>query len=123
MSSRSNRTSLVALLAIVALMTGCGAKNGPGPASSASTPKRIAVIISTLNNPWFVGVANATRAEAQSRGYKVTVFDSQNDPVKESANFDNVISSAYDAILLNATDADGSVANIKRAHEIGRAHV
>lgn len=97
-------------------MTGCGAKNGPGPASSASTPKRIAVIISTLNNPWFVGVANATRAEAQSRGYKVTVFDSQNDPVKESANFDNVISSAYDAILLNATDADGSVANIKRAH-------
>jgi ABC-type sugar transport system substrate-binding protein len=115
-NSRSNKPIAIAALAIIALLSACGSKNGATPKSSPPTSKRIAVVISTLNNPWFVVLANAARAEAQARGYKVTVFDSQNDPAKESANFDNVISSAYDAVLLNATDADGSVANVKRAH-------
>ena len=41
----------------------------------------------------------------------------KNDPAKETAHFDNVIASAYSAILFNPTDADGSIANVRRARE------
>jgi len=73
------------------------------------------VVVSTLNNPWFVVLAEAARERAKELGYEVTVFDSQNDPAKESTHFDNVISSSYSAVLFNCTDAKGSVANVRRA--------
>jgi ribose transport system substrate-binding protein len=52
-------------------------------------------------------------------GYKATMFDSQNDTAEEAAHFDNVIAAGYSAILFNPTDADGSIANVKRAREAG----
>jgi ABC-type sugar transport system substrate-binding protein len=73
--------------------------------------------VSTLNNPWFVILANTAMDEAQRRGYSVTVFDSQNDPAKEATNFENVVSAGYRAILFNATDSSGSVANALRARK------
>lgn len=111
------RRSVVApiTLAMLVLLTGCGQGTGTQPASSTSKPLRIAVIVSTLNNPWFVVLANTARDEAQRRGYRVTVFDSQNDPARETSNFENIVASGYKAVLLNATDAEGSVANAKRA--------
>jgi len=101
---------------MIVVLAACGSKHSSDPARSQPAPKRIAIVISTLDNPWFVVLGNAAKEEAQRRGYTVTIFDSQNDPAKESAHFDNIVSSAYDAVLLNATDADGSVANVKKAH-------
>ena len=81
--------------------------------------RRIAVIVSTLNNPWFVVLADTARDRAKELGYEATIFDSQNDPAKESANFDNIVSSGYRAILFNCTDAKGSIANVRRAKAAG----
>src|SRR5205085_1199654 len=87
-----------------------------GPAAPRPGPsKRIAVVVSTLNNPWFVVLAETARDRARELGYEATVFDSQNDPAKESTHFDNVISSGYAAVLFNCTDAKGSIANVRRA--------
>jgi ribose transport system substrate-binding protein len=80
-----------------------------------SEPGKIAVIISTLNNPWFVVLAETAEAKAKELGYEVVVFDSQNDTAKETDHFENVIAAGYQAILFNPTDADGSVTNVKRA--------
>jgi ABC-type sugar transport system substrate-binding protein len=87
--------------------------------TTADAPKapRVAVVVSTLNNPWFVVLADAAREEAERRGYRVTVFDSQNDAAKEAAHFENIIASGYQGVLLNATDAEGSVANVKKARD------
>lgn len=76
---------------------------------------RIAVVVSTLNNPWFVVLANTARDEAQRRGYQATIFDSQNDPAREAEHFENIVAAGYAAILFNPTDANGSVANALRA--------
>ena len=84
-----------------------------------SDNKKIAVIISTLNNPWFVVLGETARDRAIELGYAATLFDSQNDTSKESSHFDNVIAAGYGAILFNPTDAEGSVANVKRAKEAG----
>src|SRR5579862_3484881 len=103
-------------LALLVIVAGCGSKSSTTPASSGAEPGRIAVVVSTLNNPWFVVLADTARTEAQQRGYKVTIFDSQNDPAKEASHFDNIVSSGYKAVLFNATDAEGSVANAMKAH-------
>ncbi len=76
---------------------------------------KIAVVISTLNNPWFVVLGNTAKDRAGQLGYEATIFDSQNDTAKESDHFDNIIAGGYAAILFNPTDADGSVANVKKA--------
>src|SRR4051812_36641502 len=84
--------------------------------SFAQAPKgKIAVVISTLNNPWFVVLGDTAKARAIELGYDATIFDSQNDTAKEAANFENIIASGYKAILFNPTDANGSIANVQKA--------
>ena len=73
------------------------------------------MVVSTLNNPWFVVLAETARDRARELGYEATIFDSQNDPSKETEHFENIIASGYQAILFNPTDADGSIANVRKA--------
>ena len=86
--------------------------------ATEQTPK-MAIIISTLNNPWFVFLGESAAAKAQELGYEAKIFDSQNNTALESDHFDNVIVSGFQAILFNPTDADGSVANVKKAKDAG----
>ena len=114
-----NRTTFQMLspliLLALTLLVGCG---DGSPATPDVTP-RIAVVISTLNNPWFVVLGETARDRAVELGYEATLFDSQNDTAKEAAHFDNIIAAGYSAILFNPTDADGSVANVQRAKDAG----
>lgn len=82
---------------------------------TAEEPKKIAVIVSTLNNPWFVVLAETAAAKAKALGYEAKIFDSQNNTALEADHFENAISSGFDAILFNPTDADGSIANVSKA--------
>ena len=77
--------------------------------------ERIAVVISTLNNPWFVVLGQAAVDQCRELGYDAILFDSQNNPSKEAEHFDNIIAAGYKAILMNPTDADGSAVNAKAA--------
>lgn len=87
--------------------------------SQSNEKKKVAVVISTLNNPWFVILAESAAENARKLGYEAKIFDSQNSPAIESDNFENLISSEFDAILFNPTDADGSVSNVLRAKAAG----
>src|ERR1044071_5591636 len=84
-----------------------------------TTKSKIAVVISTLNNPWFVVLGETAKARAIELGYDATIFDSQNDTAKEASHFENVIAGGYAAILFNPTDAQGSIANVRKAKEKG----
>jgi ribose transport system substrate-binding protein len=81
--------------------------------------QKVAVVVSTLNNPWFVVLANTAKDRAVELGYDATIFDSQNDTAKEAANFENIIAGGYKAILFNPTDANGSIANVEKAKAAG----
>ncbi|MCA9186212.1 MAG: D-ribose ABC transporter substrate-binding protein [Pirellulaceae bacterium] len=115
------------VLGIMALsMAGC--RGGSSETSSSATAgadtgggkeAKIAIVISTLNNPWFVVLADAAKERATELGYEATVFDSQNDTSKETSHFENILAGKYAAILFNPTDADGSVANVRKAKERG----
>jgi len=81
--------------------------------------KKVAVIISTLNNPWFVVLGETAANSAKELGFEATIFDSQNNTSLETDHFENAIASGYDAILFNPTDADGSIANVRMAKNAG----
>ncbi|MGF1586080.1 MAG: D-ribose ABC transporter substrate-binding protein [Bacteroidales bacterium] len=80
---------------------------------------KMAVVISTLNNPWFVVLGESAAAKARELGYEAVIYDSQNNSAREAEHFDNIIAMGYDAILFNPTDADGSVLNVTRAGNAG----
>jgi ABC-type sugar transport system substrate-binding protein len=119
-----NSLRLLAGMACLAALALLGCKpSSPAPSGgasgTASATRRVAVVVSTLNNPWFVVLAETARDRARELGYEATLFDSQNDPAKEAQHFDNLIAAGYSAVLFNCTDAGGSVANVRRAKAAG----
>lgn len=93
---------------LISFLTSCKTDN---------SKEKVAVVISTLNNPWFVILGETAKQRANELGYEAVIFDSQNNPSKETEHFDNIIASGYKAILFNPTDAKGSISNVKTAKE------
>lgn len=113
----NRRNFLASLLAASCALplASCATKTS---STSKGTPK-FAIIVSTLNNPWFVVLGDTAKARAEELGYEATVFDSENDAAKETSHFENAIADGYAAILFNPTDADASIANARRAKDAG----
>lgn len=107
------RKTVVYLIVILVLsFAGCNSRT-----NKAEGPKKMAVVISTLNNPWFVVLGESAVERAKELGYEATIFDSQNNTSKEAEHFENLVAAGYDAILFNPTDSEGSVSNVKRAKQ------
>ncbi|GIU04151.1 ribose ABC transporter substrate-binding protein RbsB [Shewanella glacialipiscicola] len=81
--------------------------------NSAFAQDTLAMVVSTLNNPFFVTMKEGAEAKAQELGYRLIVLDSQNDPSKELANVEDLVVRGVKAILINPTDSD-AVANAIR---------
>lgn len=105
---------LLVSIALVAQIVFGGCRN-----QADNHTKKIAIIISTLNNPWFVFLADNAAAKAKELGYETKIFDSQNNTSLEADHFENALAAGYNAILFNPTDADGSIANVLKAKEAG----
>ncbi|MBO9617513.1 MAG: D-ribose ABC transporter substrate-binding protein [Niabella sp.] len=104
---------LLVICCTILLFEQCGQK------ANSSGQKKVAIVISTLNNPWFVFLGEKAAEKARALGYETKLFDSQNNTALESDHFDNIIVQGYNAILFNPTDADGSVANVQKAKAAG----
>ena len=102
------------LLMIAVALAGCNSKT-----QQKKSTGKIAVVVSTLNNPWFVFLAETAAAKAKALGYEAKIFDSQNNTALESDHFENIVVTGFDAILFNSTDADGSIANVQKAKDAG----
>jgi ribose transport system substrate-binding protein len=111
------------LLCLTLFAAGCAKKSGvvegTVPKDVEATQHRVAIVVSTLNNPWFVVLAETAKARAEELGHEATVFDSQNDTATEAGHFDNLVTAGYDAVLFNATDSEGSIASVRKAKEAG----
>ncbi|QXO15834.1 MULTISPECIES: ribose ABC transporter substrate-binding protein RbsB [Vibrio] len=73
---------------------------------SAQAQDTVAIVLSTLNNPFFVSMKDGAEAKAQELGYNLIVLDSQNDPSKELSNVEDLTVRGVKAILINPTDSD-----------------
>lgn len=66
----------------------------------------IALVVSTLNNPFFVSMKEGAQKEADKLGYTLVVLDSQNNPAKELANVQDLTVRGTKLMLINPTDSD-----------------
>ena len=61
------------LLLLLVILSGCTSNS-----QKSAEPKKIAIVVSTLNNPWFVFLAETAAQKAKDLGYESKIFDSQN---------------------------------------------
>ncbi|MGP6242372.1 substrate-binding domain-containing protein, partial [Aeromonas salmonicida subsp. salmonicida] len=76
--------------------------------TAQAADQTLAMVVSTLNNPFFVTMKEGAEAEAKAKelGYELVVLDSQNDPAKELSNVEDLTVRKVNAILINPTDSE-----------------
>ncbi|MBW3140095.1 ribose ABC transporter substrate-binding protein RbsB [Ferrimonas balearica] len=79
-----------------------------GLTATASAKDTLALVVSTLNNPFFVTLKEGAEQKAAELGYDLIVLDSQNDPARELANIEDLTVRQVKAIMLNPTDSDAA---------------
>ncbi|MEG0051476.1 MAG: ribose ABC transporter substrate-binding protein RbsB [Terrisporobacter sp.] len=90
------------------MLVGCSQKD--------DNTKKIGLIVSTLNNPFFVDLKKGVEKQAKELGYEVVVLDSQNDPAKEVSNMEDISVKGVSMVLLNPVDSDSAVASVMIAN-------
>ena len=103
-------TLFMSLVLCSTLLVGCTQKN--------DDTKKIGLIVSTLNNPFFVDLKTGIENEAKKLGYDVVVLDSQNDPAKEVSNMEDISVKDVDLVLLNPVDSDSAIASVMIANSL-----
>ncbi|WP_159287520.1 ribose ABC transporter substrate-binding protein RbsB [Proteus terrae] len=89
---------MATLLSVVALSATISA--------NAFAKESIALVISTLNNPFFVTMKDSAQKEANRLGYDLVVLDSMDNPAKELANVQDLTVKDTRLMLINPTDSD-----------------
>ena len=109
---------LAGAMAITGL-TGCGATQNQSNSGSGTKPgnKKIGMVLSTQNNPFFVSMKDGAQKKAKELGYDLIVVDSGNDATKERSNVDDLIQKGVGALIINPTDSDAVVNAIKAAND------
>lgn len=79
----------------------------------------IGLILSTMNNPFFVALHKGAEEKAAELGIEMLVVDSQNDPAKEIGNMEDLITKGVDVILINPVDSEAVGSAIQIANDQG----
>ncbi|MEI2266854.1 ribose ABC transporter substrate-binding protein RbsB [Erwinia sp. CGal63] len=85
--------------------------------ANALAKDTLALVISTLNNPFFVSLKEGAQKEADKLGYNLVVLDSQNNPAKELANVQDLSVRGTKLLLINPTDSDAVGNAVKMANQ------
>lgn len=106
-------TSLVLVILLLAIsLVGCSS-----PSKTEEKEDKIGLIVSTLNNPFFVDLKEGAQAKADELGVPLVVLNSQNDSAKELANMEDLLTQNVSVILINPTDSDAVGNAVKMANE------
>ncbi|MFZ5753137.1 MAG: ribose ABC transporter substrate-binding protein RbsB, partial [Bacillota bacterium] len=112
---RKKLTVLLLLVFVLGIVAGCGSTK-PEPAKKDEKTK-MGLVISTLNNPFFVTLKEGAEAKAKELGVELIVLDSQNDSTKELANVEDLVTKGVKLILINPTDSKAVANAIKVAND------
>ena len=111
------------MLILSASLLGCSPQ-APAPAETpapteepAAEDVTVGLVVSTLDNPFFVDLRDGAQEKADEMSYELIVLDSQNDPAKEIANVEDLVTQEVDIILINPTDSDAVAAAIMAAND------
>ncbi len=69
----------------------------------------LGLALSTMNNPFFVGIKKGAQAEADARGLHINITDAQNDPMQQINQMETFTSQQVKAAIINPVDSDAAV--------------
>ncbi len=69
----------------------------------------LGLALSTMNNPFFVGIKEGAQAEADARGLHINITDAQNDPTQQINQMETFTSQNVRAAIINPVDSDAAV--------------
>jgi ribose transport system substrate-binding protein len=100
------------------LLAGCSnAQSSQQGTTTKTTNKKIGMVLSTQNNPFFVSMKEGAEKKAKELGYDLIVVDSGNDAAKERSNVEDLVQKGVGALIINPTDSDAVVNSIKVAND------
>jgi ribose transport system substrate-binding protein len=79
----------------------------------------VALIMKSRGSPYFTALTNAVKEESEKLGWNVSVYDSNDDSVKEIENIDAAISKRVKLIYLDNYESTSVVPAIAKAYEAG----
>lgn len=106
--------TIVAVLSTAALaLTGCG---GGGTATGGSNSKNAVMIMSTLNNPFFVSVKNGAVAQASTKGIKLDVQNANNSDTTELDLATTALAKHPGNLIVDPVSSESATACVKLAN-------
>ena len=96
-----------------------GSQASEAPSSSAGSLGAVGFSISTLNNPFFVSMADGAKAKAKELGVDLTIVDAGNDPAKQSTDIEDLVSKKIKVLIVNPADSASVAPTVKDAIAAG----
>jgi ribose transport system substrate-binding protein len=110
----------IALAAIAALSLSACSRSGDsataGAAKGASGKKDATVIMSTLNNPFFVSVKNGAQAQAAKDGLKLTVQNANNSDATALNQATTAVSKQTGILILDPVSSQSATSSVAQAN-------
>jgi ribose transport system substrate-binding protein len=116
MSTKKSTLAVLAAVALIGTVTGCGSGSGE---SDGKKSVKLGMALSTLNNPFFVEMKKGAEAEAKAAGAKLSVQDAQDDASQQANQVQNFTSQNVKSIIINPVDSDAAAPSVKAAGNAG----
>jgi ribose transport system substrate-binding protein len=114
----------VLMVTMVFSLIGCsngtsGAQGTSDGDSGTSENDKVVIGLSmnTLNNPFFVDVAEGAKKAAETNDIQLFITDAQNQPSKQLKDVENLIQKKPDVIIIDPSDSDAIIAAVEAANE------
>lgn len=111
---RLSRTvvSIVAVSTVLLAVTGCGRQGGDSGGSHSAT-----LVMSTLNNPFFVSVADGAKAGAKDLGIDLSVANANNSDQSALNLTVDAVTKKPDVLIIDPVSSQGGAAMVKQANQ------
>ena len=109
--------SIIMVLCMVLGLAGCNAItiDGEGEAAENTGNGSIGLSVSTLNNPFFVSLAEGAEEAAEKNGVKLAVADAGDDSAKQQSDIEDLISRNVSVLIVNPVDSDAVAPAVQNA--------
>lgn len=110
-------TSILLMLCMVVGLAGCSAItiDGEGGVGENTGNGSIGLSVSTLNNPFFVSLAEGAKAAAKEKDVKLAVADAGDDSAKQQNDIEDLISRNVSVLIVNPVDSDAVAPAVQNA--------
>ena len=109
--------SIMIVLCMMFGLAGCNAItiDGEGEAAESTGNGSIGLSVSTLNNPFFVSLAEGAEEAAEKEGVKLAVADAGDDSAKQQNDIEDLISRNVSVLIVNPVDSDAVAPAVQNA--------